>query len=49
MTYLSYIFLLDVSIFTSNDEKKGEQKSTIQIFLNVAEEKIWKVINTVDS
>ena len=33
MTYLSYVFLLDASIFTTIDEKKQEQKSTLQIFL----------------
>ena len=52
MTYLSYVFLLDASlfIFTTIDEKKEEQKSTYQIFLkDVTEEKTWKFINTVDS
>ena len=40
MTYLSYVFLLDASIFTAIDEKKEEQKSTLQIFLkDVTEEK----------
>ena len=40
MTYLSYVFLLDASIFTKIDEKKEEQKSTLQIFLkDVTEEK----------
>ena len=40
MTYLSYYFLLDASIFTTIDEKKEEQKSTLQIFLkDVTEEK----------
>ena len=40
MTYLSYVFLLDASIFTTVDEKKEEQKSTLQIFLkDVTEEK----------
>ena len=49
MTYLSYVFLLDVPIFTTIDEKNEEQKSTLQIFLkDVTEEKIWKFINTVD-
>ena len=32
-TYLSYDFLLDASIFTTIDEKKEEQQSTLQIFL----------------
>ena len=33
-------FLLDASIFTTIDEKKEEQKSTLQIFLkDVTEEK----------
>ena len=36
----SYIFLLDVSFFTTIDEKKEEQQSALQIFLkNVTEEK----------
>ena len=40
MTYLSYYFLLNASIFTTIDEKKEEQKSTLQIFLkDVTEEK----------
>ena len=42
MTYLSYVFLLDASlfIFTTIDEKKEEQKSIYQIFLkDVTEEK----------
>ena len=40
MTYFSYVFLLDASIFTTIDEKKEEQKSTLQIFLkDVTEEK----------
>ena len=42
MTYLSYVFLLDASlfIFTTIDEKKEEQKSTYQILLkDVTEEK----------
>ena len=29
----SDIFLLDASIFTTTDEKKEEQQSTLQIFL----------------
>ena len=33
MTYLSYVFLLDASIFTRIDEKKEELKSTLQILL----------------
>ena len=45
-----YIFLLDASIFTTIDEKKEEQKSTLQIFLKgVTGEKMWKFINTVNS
>ena len=31
---MGYIFLLDTSIFTAIDEKKEEQQSTLQIFLN---------------
>ena len=40
-TYLIQLFfLLDASIFTTIDEKKEEQKSTLQIFLkDVTEEK----------
>ena len=39
-----------LSIFTTIDEKKEEQKSAYQIFLkDVTEEKTWKFINTVDS
>ena len=34
MTFLSYVFLLDASIFTTIGEKKEEQQSTLQIFLN---------------
>ena len=37
---LKLCFLLDASIFTTIDEKKEEQKSTLQIFLkDVTEEK----------
>ena len=44
------MFLLDASIFTTIDEKKEEQKSTLQIFLrDVTGEKMWKFINTVNS
>ena len=40
MTYLSCFFSLDASIFTTIDEKKEEQESTLQIFLkDVTEEK----------
>ena len=40
MTYFSFVFLLDASIFTTIDEKKEEQKSALRIFLNdVTEEK----------
>ena len=50
MTYLSFVFLLDTSIFTTTDEKKEEQKSTFQIYLkDVTQEKLWKFINTADS
>ena len=39
MTYLSF-FSLDASIFTTIDENKEEQESTLQIFLkDVTEEK----------
>ena len=33
MTILLPVVLLDASIFTTIDEKKEEQKSTLQIFL----------------
>ena len=50
MTYLSFVFLLDTSIFTTTDEKKEEQKSTFQIYLkDVTQEKLRKFINTADS
>ena len=50
MTYLNYVFLLDASIFTTIDEKREEQKATLQIFLkDVTEKKTWKFINTVNS
>ena len=50
MTYLSFVFLLDTSIFTTTDEKKEEQNSTFQIYLkDVTQEKLWKFINTADS
>ena len=40
----SYVFLLDASIFTTIDEKKEEQKSTLQIFLkDVTEEKTVEI------
>ena len=40
MTYFSYAFFLDASIFTTIDEKNKEQKSTLQIFLkDLSEEK----------
>ena len=40
----SYIFLLDVTIFTTIDEKKEEQQSPFQIFLkDVTEEKNVKI------
>ena len=40
MTYLSYVFLLDASIFTTIDEKKEELKSTLQILLkNITKER----------
>ena len=40
MTYARYVFLLDASIFTTIDEKKEEQKSTLEIFLkDVTEER----------
>ena len=43
--YLSHDFLLDASIFTTIDEKKEEQRSTLQIFLkDVWEKKISKFI-----
>ena len=35
-----------LSIFTTIDEKKEKQKSTLQIFLK---KKNWKLMNTVDS
>ena len=38
-TYLSYDFLIDASIFTTIDEKKEEQRSTLQIFLKDVWEK----------
>ena len=46
---LKLCFLLDASIFTTIDEKKEEQKSTLQIFLKeVTEEKNVEIhINTV--
>ena len=52
MTYLSYVFLLDASLFTTIYEKEEEQKSTFQIFLKDdwwLWKNIWKFINTVDS
>ena len=33
VSYLSFAFLLDASIFTTIDEEKEEQKSTLQQFL----------------
>ena len=44
MTYLSYVFLIDVSIFTTIDEKKQKQKLTLQIFLkDVTERKTMEI------
>ena len=44
MTYLSYVFLLDASLFSLQLMKRKEQKSAYQIFLkDVTEEKHLKI------
>ena len=49
MTYFSYVFLLDASIFTTIDEKKEEQKSTLQIFFKDVTEKSTETQLTLDN
>ena len=52
ITHLGYIFLLDVSIFTTVDEEKEEKVNCLSIlgeFYLKMQRKIWKFINSVDS
>ena len=52
MTYLDYIFWLDVSKFTQIDDKKEEKinsSSIFEAFYLKSRRTFWKFRNTVDS
>ena len=52
MTYLGYIFLIDVSIFTTVDDKKEEKVNSSSVFEGFylkLRRRFWRLKNTNDS